>query len=263
MPDSTLRRDARRSSERVPVLLYHSISSRPDPRIERYSMPFDRFRAQMRAVAESGRDACTFAQLVDAYKRTDGARGERVCVTFDDGWVDNRAAAELLSELGIPGTIFVASDYLGEAGMLTATDLVAIADLPGIEIAAHSVTHPRLDELPNAEFELEIRDGKDALEQLLGRPIVTFAYPFGAHDQRVRAAVIDAGFTGAAAVKNAISHWDDDPFAVARWSVEKKHDDELVRRIVDGEGAPLAWSGERIRTRGYRSYRRARKRVLS
>src|SRR3954452_16914179 len=114
MPDSTPRRDARRSSERVPVLLYHSISSRPDPRIERYSMPFDRFRAQMRAVAESTRAACTFVQLVEEYRRTDGVRGERVCVTFDDGWADNRAAAELLAELGIPGTIFVTSSYLGE-----------------------------------------------------------------------------------------------------------------------------------------------------
>jgi peptidoglycan/xylan/chitin deacetylase (PgdA/CDA1 family) len=245
------------------VLLYHSISSHPDPRIERYSMPFDRFRDQMRVVAESPRVACSFAELVAEYKRADGARGERVCVTFDDGWADNRAAAELLCELGIPATIFVTSGYLGEPGMLTPRDLVAVADLPGIEVGAHSVRHPRLDELARAEFESEIRDGKDALEQLLGRPVETFAYPFGAHDRRVRAAVIEAGFTGAAAVKNAISHWRDDPFAVARWSVEEKFDDARVGRIVDGEGAPIAWRGERIRTRGYRSFRRARKRVLS
>lgn len=263
MLDSTSRGDARRSSGSVPVLLYHSVSSRPPPSIERYSMPLNRFREQMLAVADSARVPCTFAELVGEYRNEGDARVDRVCVTFDDGWADNRAAAELLAELGIPATIFVTSGLIGEPEMLTQHDLLAVAELPGIEIGAHSATHPRLDELPRAAFESEIRDGKEALEQSIGRAVTTFAYPFGAHDRNVRQAVIDAGFEGAAAVKNALSCWADDPFAVARWSVELKFDDSLVRRVVNGEGAQLAWQGERIRTRGYRTFRKARKRVLS
>ena len=46
---------------------------------------------------------------------------------------------------------------------------------------------------------------------------VTFAYPHGAYDKRVRQAVIDAGYVSAAAVKNAFSHPADDPYAIAAW----------------------------------------------
>jgi peptidoglycan/xylan/chitin deacetylase (PgdA/CDA1 family) len=48
-----------------------------------------------------------------------------------------------------------------------------------LEVGAHTVTHPSLAALPPAEQEREIREGRKRLEQLLGVPVTTFAYPFG------------------------------------------------------------------------------------
>jgi hypothetical protein len=91
--------------------------------------------------------------------------------------------------------------------------------------------------------------------------VTSFAYPYGAHDPRVRAAVIAAGFHSAAAVKNAISHRADDPWAIARWTVDGATDAERIARVLDGRGVPRAWRRERLRTRGYRTVRKLRRRI--
>jgi peptidoglycan/xylan/chitin deacetylase (PgdA/CDA1 family) len=106
-----------------------------------------------------------------------------------------------------------------------------------------------------------VSDSKQALEQMIGRRVDTFAYPFGAYDTRVRTAVIDAGFSSAAAVKNALSHPDDDPWAIARFTVSAVTSAEQIAQVLDGRGAPYAWHGERLRTRGYRAVRKLRRRT--
>jgi hypothetical protein len=93
-------------------------------------------------------------------------------------------------------------------------------------------------------------------------PIDSFAYPYGAYDARVRGAVIAAGYRSAAAVKNAVSHRDDDPFAIARWTVTSATPAKRLADVLDGRGVPLGWTRERLRTRAYRTARRQRRRLL-
>ena len=49
----------------------------------------------------------------------------------------------------------------------------------GMQIGAHTVSHPILARLPRAAAEREIADSKQALEALLGEPVPLFAYPNG------------------------------------------------------------------------------------
>jgi peptidoglycan/xylan/chitin deacetylase (PgdA/CDA1 family) len=49
----------------------------------------------------------------------------------------------------------------------------------GIEIGAHTRSHPWLAAWPEAEQRREIVDGKQALEEITGRPVTSFAYPYG------------------------------------------------------------------------------------
>jgi hypothetical protein len=73
------------------------------------------------------------------------------------------------------------------------------------------------------------------------------------------APVIAAGFPSAVAVKNALSHHGDDPWAIARWTVRSTIGAQQIARILDGRGAPCAWRHERLRTRGYRAVPRVRR----
>src|SRR6266536_4973248 len=80
-------------------------------------------------------------------------------------------------------------------------------------------------------------------------------------DPGVRQVVIEAGFGSAAAVKNAFSHDLDDPFAIARITIMAGTSTKHIGKLLDGRGAPRAWSGERRRTQAHRAYRRMRRRL--
>ena len=95
----------------------------------------------------------------------------------------------------------------------------------------------------------------------MNRTVDTFAYPHGSYDETVRAAVIDAGYRSAAAVKNAISHPGDDPWAIARYTVTSATTPEHLVDVLEGHGAPLAWRRERLRTRAARTARKLRWRI--
>jgi peptidoglycan/xylan/chitin deacetylase (PgdA/CDA1 family) len=95
------------------ILLYHRVA-RPESDIHGLAVPPEDFRAQMTYL----RDYCTPMPL-DALARV-APRGtfppRAVAVTFDDGYVDNYAAASpILSEVGVPATFFLTTERLNEA----------------------------------------------------------------------------------------------------------------------------------------------------
>ena len=62
---------------------------------------------------------------------------------------------------------------------LTLDELRDLASRPGVEIGAHTLSHPSLALLPAVEQERELAVAKARLEDLLGRPVTLLAYPFG------------------------------------------------------------------------------------
>jgi peptidoglycan/xylan/chitin deacetylase (PgdA/CDA1 family) len=246
----------------IPVLLYHSVPRSASEASDPLAVPYEQFATHLDAVLASGRVPLTIGEIAT------GLRGERplperaVCITFDDGYENTLDAIELLCERDLRASLYVTTGQIGTERMIGYEDLRRLADRPdAVELGAHSVTHPRLDELSLPEVEREVSASKLRLEHLLGRPVTSFAYPHGAHDRRVRQAVIAAGFHSAAAVKNAISHGEDDPWAIARWTVESTTGAERIAQVLDGRGVPRAWRRERLRTRGYRAVRRLRRRI--
>jgi peptidoglycan/xylan/chitin deacetylase (PgdA/CDA1 family) len=130
----------------------------------------------------------------------------------------------------------------------------------GVDVGAHSHTHPKLDELPLRLARDEIRRSLDVLAEGLGRRVRTFAYPHGYHGPRVRQLVVDAGLAGAVAVKHAMSSTDDDRFALARIIVHGDTSTAVLARLLRGEGLqhppyPTAWRSTawRFARRGRRS----------
>jgi peptidoglycan/xylan/chitin deacetylase (PgdA/CDA1 family) len=241
----------------VPVLLYHRIAP---PAGDSYAVSPAAFAAHLQAILASGRTSLTISELADVLEGRGSGDQEYVAVTFDDGYAETLAAVESLVGLGLKATVYVTTGWIGTPGMLTTEQVEELMGMHGVELGAHTVSHAYLDELGHREMEAEIANSRDAL-RAMGAAVRSFAYPHGAYGPSVRAAVIEAGFSSAAAVKNARSHELDDPWAIARYTVFETTPLEQVTRLLEGRGAPLAWARERWRTRAYRVARRLSRRV--
>ena len=73
-------------------------------------------------------------------------------------------------------------------------ELACLADA-GWEIGSHSLSHARLTHLDDDALDRELRSSREAIENRLDRPCRSIAYPYGASDERVRAAAARAGYT--------------------------------------------------------------------
>jgi peptidoglycan/xylan/chitin deacetylase (PgdA/CDA1 family) len=170
-----------------------------------------------------GYELVTFGALA-ARAAAGDARGQ-AALTFDDGLADNLDALAPLAAEGVAATIFVVSGWLEQpyppapwTRMLTHAELQELASVPAIEIGAHSATHPDLSRLDYAAAHRELREGKTHLEELLGIPIETAAYPYGRATEETARAARDAGFR-AACVAGGRGRWEH-PYLLPRQDME-------------------------------------------
>lgn len=239
----------------VPILLYHDVTPHPrDP----FAVTPEVFSRHMGLVAASGRTPLT----VDAYAAGllaggAGLPARPVLVTFDDGYREFGLAVDAMAAAGVDAaTLYLTTSYVQRPDGLPWADLQALPEW--VQVGAHSHTHPQLDLLASAELDAEIRSPRTEIEQRLGRPCRSFAYPHGFHGKRVRRAVVEAGYASAAGVKNALSHPADDVYGLSRVTITQETADPVVEALLDGEGWPLGWRREQWRTKGFRAYRRLR-----
>jgi peptidoglycan/xylan/chitin deacetylase (PgdA/CDA1 family) len=84
------------------------------------------------------------------------------------------------------------------ADLMMTSEMVASLARAGMDVGGHTHNHPILSRVDAAEAEHDIRDGRARLQQIVGKEIVTFAYPNGRPDrdytQRDAALVEKAGF---------------------------------------------------------------------
>jgi len=109
-------------------------------------------------------------------------------------------------------------------------ELAALAQGP-VEIGAHTLTHPSLTALPAEEQRREIEGSRERLEQLAGRRLEAFAYPYGDHDSATVRLVKQSGFRSACTIhENRLSRLSS-PFLLPRYPVRDWPADELERRL--------------------------------
>ncbi len=228
----------------VPILMYHSIAESSTPEFRDYVVPPGVFEAQIQALVESGWQTITMTALAQRLAAGQALPAQTVLLTFDDGFQDfAEAALPVLQRYGCTATLYVTTRFVGgrsrwlapegEAGrpMLSWSDLAHV-QAAGVEIGAHSETHPQLDLLSPTVLARELTVPKVALEDSLGAPVTSLAYPFGYATARVRQMSAQLGYTNACIVGDLIADGSEDPFAVPRLTVTRELEpSELVARV--------------------------------
>ena len=225
------------------------------------------FRRHLDLIASLGCQPLTVTEMAKRLQPGRSWPARPVVITLDDGFADVASVvAPALAARGFPATVYVTTHALSPgptgpphrlppAAMLRWDQLPAL-EADGIELGAHTLTHPPLDILPEGMAFTEIKDSKVVLEDALGHPVRSFAYPHGHHDRRVTTLVRHAGFDSACAVRNALSSVTDDPFALSRLTVLASTSDGTVEQWLLGRGAARCSPRRKLRTRAGRQYRR-------
>lgn len=129
-----------------------------------------------------------------------------VTFSYDDGVIQDVHLIELLNKYGLKCTFNLNSELLGKGGcMPVATGRVAHYKLPpsdvrevyaGHEVAAHTLTHPLLTKLDEAEIIRQVEQDRLNLSELMGYEVIGMAYPCGGQNNDDRVADIIKNHTG-------------------------------------------------------------------
>lgn len=168
-------------------------------------------------------------------------------LTFDDGYASViEKAWPLLRERGMPATSFVVSGAWDgkrrypwdldepehDTIRLSRPDEIADAARSGLDIGSHTVTHPWLPRLDVADLKRELVESREAISELIGRPVTSLAYPTGGWDSTVRAAAEDAGYASGITVDRGLNTARTPPLSLRRSFAPSDAAD--LRIVLDG-----------------------------
>ena len=197
----------------APILAYHSVHPQRRDVINVHPALFAK---HMEWIAARGFRGVSLQTWADACATAPEEARRMIAITFDDGYLDNLTHAwPVLKRLGFGATVFAVPGRIGTDMVHDEAWLQQYPDVPaeayrymtweqtaelqshGVEIGAHTVTHPLLDSLTDAEQQTEIHDSKRLLEERLGTPVTSFCYPAGHFNNASLRLVESAGYAQA------------------------------------------------------------------
>ena len=253
----------------VPILMYHRIADAGPEALAPYRVSPAQFERQLAYLRRHGYRTISLGQWLAALRDRDGLIDDRaVVLTFDDAYRDFLTDAwPLLCRHGFGATMFVPTDQVGgraewdrsygEPAPLMSWDELRQLAGHGLEIGAHTCSHPYLTRIGASRLMAEGRVAKARLEAELGRTVELLAYPYGDQNLKVRRAMAATGYTAAVTTQPGLSRLGDNPMALPRQLVAGGDDlDAFVAKLGPPTRATL---DRRLR---YRFVRLTRKNLM-
>lgn len=136
----------------------------------------------------------------------------RLTTSWDDGYPSDERLANLLHRYGIGGTFFVPCRNTEGRAVVEQRVLREISK--SFEIGAHTSDHLSLTSLHHADAIHQIVDGKNCLEDTLGKPVNGFCYPRGKYSNAIKELVRSAGFAYSRTTKTLFCEPSEDRFEI-------------------------------------------------
>jgi peptidoglycan/xylan/chitin deacetylase (PgdA/CDA1 family) len=220
-----------------PVLTYHKVGPRPrGARLKGLYVSPALFARQLGELRAAGYRSGPLAESAGP------AQAGRVVLTFDDGFVNVLAhALAPLRSNGFSAIQFLVADLLGKTNEWEAAagertePLMDVAQVrewlaAGHAIGSHTRTHPFLTQLSRDAAREEISASKKKLEDLFGRAVEHFCYPYGDWNPAVRDLVIAAGYRTACTTNAGVNSTADSPFELKR--ITARYRSRSLRNLV-------------------------------
>jgi peptidoglycan/xylan/chitin deacetylase (PgdA/CDA1 family) len=212
----------------LPLLTYHKVGRRPlGARLKGLYTSPRLFATQVHELAQSGYRSSSLGVILEG--KLSGSR--QVVLTFDDGFENVFLnALNPLAKADFTAIEFLVADRLGGVNDWEMDQgerperLMDAAQVrewlaAGHEIGSHTQTHPFLTRLGRAKAKEEIKASKSKLEDLFGRPIHHFCYPYGDYNQETVDLVAEAGYQTACTTRTGVNQPGTPPLELLRMTV--------------------------------------------
>jgi len=168
--------------KQVPVLCYHQIRdwrATDSKTAKDYIVPIAAFKEKMKMLADSGYHTILPDQLY-AYLTTGAALPSKpIMLTFDDTDLDQFTIANPeLKKHGFKGVYFIMTVSIGRPRYMNKEQIKQLSD-EGNVIASHTWDHHNFKKFAGKDWETQIDKPTKKLEDITGKKIDYFAYPFG------------------------------------------------------------------------------------
>lgn len=172
--------------KQVPILCYHQVRNwrSTDGSVGKdYIIEVQNFKDQMKMLADSGYHTILPDQLY-AYLNEGAALPEKpIMLTFDDTALDQFTVVRpTLQKYGFKAAYFIMTVSIGKNGKfvnyMNANQIKQLAD-EGNTIGSHTYDHKNFKKYAGKDWEEQLDKPTKKLEEIIGKKIDYFAYPFG------------------------------------------------------------------------------------
>ncbi|MDB5154351.1 MAG: polysaccharide deacetylase family protein [Mucilaginibacter sp.] len=168
--------------KQVPILCYHQIRDwRPtDSKVSKdYIIPIAAFKAHVKMLADSGYHTILPDQLYDYLTKGTPLPSKPIMLTFDDTDLDQFTIGRTeLKKYGFKAVYFIMTVSLGRPHYMSKEQVKQLSD-EGNVIASHTWDHHNFKKFTGKDWEIQLDKPTKKLEDITGKPVKYFAYPFG------------------------------------------------------------------------------------
>lgn len=183
----------------VPILMYHHVQDPPasaDQLEKDLTVSAGHFEEQLAHIEKLGCNTVTLEQVHAFFTEKRPLPAKPICLTFDDGYLDNYTVAfPALKRHGMTGTFFITTAVVGDGHHVTWENLRDM-HAEGMEIGSHTVHHFELTGLSDWKLREELVDSRKKLNAEVGG-VAFLCYPSGRKNEKVIAEASKAGYAGA------------------------------------------------------------------
>lgn len=184
----------------VPVLCYHQIRNwtASDGKVGKdYIVPTAEFRSQMKMLSDSGYHTILPDQLYNYLAYGVKLPSKPIMLTFDDTKLDQwTVAIPELKKYGFKGVFFIMTVSLGRPNYLSKDQVKQMSDA-GHVIGSHTYDHQNVKKYQGEDWVTQIEKPTKTLEEVTGKEIKYFAYPFGLWNKEAIPELKKRGFSSA------------------------------------------------------------------
>jgi len=221
----------------VPIILYHRIDISPIN--SQYYVPPDKFEEEMKLLHDWGYETISTELLIKAITEGADLPPRPLLITFDDGHLNNYTAAfPIMQKYGFTGVLYIVANYMGADQYMNADQIKEMANA-GWEVGSHSISHSDLTSLEPYRQRYEVVESRTLLEEALGVPVLTIAYPFGVSDSSVIDYAHFAGYIGGMSLGFTYDQGVSNLYTLQRRDIKGTYDVKQFAAFLPWQGDPI------------------------